>query len=66
MRILLNGQPHASPDPCSLAQLLAQIGVEPRRVAVERNEQLVRRAEYERTDLQDGDRIEVVTLVGGG
>jgi thiamine biosynthesis protein ThiS len=45
---------------------VAQLQLTPARVAVEVNEQLVRRASYTDTTLRDADRVEIVTLVGGG
>jgi thiamine biosynthesis protein ThiS len=50
----------------SVNELLAQFKLTPARVAVELNEQLVRRTQFDETRLKPGDRVEVVTLVGGG
>lgn len=50
----------------TLAQYLAQAGCDARRIAVERNGEIVPRAQYSETVLQDGDQIEIVTFVGGG
>ena len=49
-----------------IAQLLQQLELSPRYLAVERNEQLVTRGEHADCLLKTGDRIEIVTLVGGG
>jgi thiamine biosynthesis protein ThiS len=49
-----------------LRDLLRELGIPPLRVAVERNEELVPRTEYDATLLQDDDRLEIVTFVGGG
>lgn len=46
--------------------LLGQLGFAGQRVAVERNREVVPRAEHDSTELRDGDRIELVTFVGGG
>ncbi len=66
MDITLNGDPRSIPDQTSVAELLALLGLTPERVAVERNEALVRRAQFGETRLAPGDRVEIVTLVGGG
>lgn len=66
MRIRVNGDWTEHEDGLSVADLLAAMSFEPLRVAVERNQQLVRRAEHAETQLADGDELEIVTLVGGG
>ena len=66
MQITLNGEPKTLDAQATLTDLLEQLNLVPQRVAVEVNEQLVRRAEFARTHLRDGDRVEIVTLVGGG
>ena len=50
----------------TVAQLLHEIGLDPRSVAVERNREVVPRPEHGQTVLADGDQLEVVTFVGGG
>ncbi len=66
MQIELNGQETELVGPITVAQLLEQLALHPQRVAVEINEELVRRAEFSDRLVEEGDRIEVVTLVGGG
>jgi thiamine biosynthesis protein ThiS len=66
MDITLNGDPRSVPEAASVTELLALLGLAPERVAVERNEALVRRAQFDATRLAPGDRVEIVTLVGGG
>lgn len=66
MQIVLNGEPREIERPVTVAELLEQLGLEPRRVAIEVNEKLVRRQDHARTRLHEGDRVEIVTLVGGG
>ena len=66
MTIVLNGDPHDVAGPLTLTALLAQLNIDPRRVAVEHNLNVVRRANYDSTRIQDGDRIEIVNFVGGG
>jgi len=50
----------------SLLQFLESLGIDPRRVAVELNMDIVSKSAYETTILQDGDRMEIVQFVGGG
>ena len=66
MTIILNGDPVEVAGPLSLSALLAQLGVDPRRVAVEHNLTVVKRALYDSTPIADGDQVEVVNFVGGG
>jgi thiamine biosynthesis protein ThiS len=66
MQIVVNGESRAVGDQLTLTQLLAEFELTPNRVAIEVNEQLVRRAQYGETPLREGDRVEIVTLVGGG
>ena len=49
-----------------MADLLSQLELEPVRVAVEINEDIVPRKRFGETPIHDGDRIEIVTFVGGG
>jgi len=64
--ITLNGEPHALADGTTLAALLAQLDIDPRRVAVERNFLVIKRDDYARTTMAEGDQIEIVNFVGGG
>lgn len=64
--ILLNGDPYDLPGPLSVSELLARLKLDPRRVAVEHNLMVVKRARYDETVIRERDRIEVVNFVGGG
>lgn len=66
VHVSVNGERRAIEAPATVADLLGALRLDPRRVAVERNRLLVRRAHFDRTALADGDVLEVVTLVGGG
>jgi thiazole synthase len=66
VQITVNAEPKTIPAGLTIGQLLAELGRDSRRVAVEVNEQIVRRDDHEKTWLADGDRVEIVTLVGGG
>jgi sulfur carrier protein len=66
VNIRLNGDPHVLPGSLTLAELLARLEIDPRRVAVERNFVVVKRDAYAATAVQEGDEIEIVNFVGGG
>lgn len=66
MRIVINGEQQERSAGISLTCLLAEMSLEPQRVAIERNKLIVPRANYAETFLADGDVLEIVTLVGGG
>ena len=64
--VVINGQPRTFEDGTTISVVLAELGLGERRVAVERNREIVPRAEHATTKLAAGDRIEIVTFVGGG
>lgn len=66
MIIRLNGEPHDIPGPISVAALLQRLDIDSRRVAVELNLTVVKRALYDTSIVKDGDEVEVVNFVGGG
>jgi sulfur carrier protein len=66
VKIIVNGEARQLAQPTTIAQLLSELNLPRRGVAVEVNLQLVPRADHEQHQLRDGDRLEVVTLVGGG
>jgi sulfur carrier protein len=66
MTITLNGEPHAWVEPKTVAELLTDLGIDTRMVAVERNRLVVKRATYADTVVVAGDEIEIVSFVGGG
>ena len=66
VRVIVNGKEHIVADGQTMAGLLATLALEPIRVAVEVNRELVSRRDYAQTPLREGDRVEIVTFVGGG
>lgn len=64
--IVVNGEPRRVAAGATVTALLAVLGLGERRVAVERNREVVPRAEHARTVLAAGDHLELVTFVGGG
>ena len=63
---MLNGDPFDVPGPLTIAGLLARLDIDSRRVAVERNLVVLKRALFDTTEVADGDQIEIVNFVGGG
>ena len=66
MRLTVNGETREAPDSATLSDLLASLGIDGRRVAVERNREIAPRSQWAETQLQDGDALEIVQFVGGG
>ena len=64
--LFINGKERAVPEPASVRGALEALGLVSRPVAVELNGNLVRRADQETTALKPGDRVEIVSFVGGG
>ncbi len=66
MRLTINGEQRDFEAGLDLAGLVATLGLDPRKVAVERNLEITPRSLYASTALCDGDRIEIVHFIGGG
>lgn len=66
MTIFVNGEAREVEDGVTLAALLSQLRMEPRNVAVEVNLEVVPRGQHAECVLAESDRLEIVTLVGGG
>ena len=66
MTILLNGDRFELERPITVAQLLNQLAIDARRVAVEHNLSVVKRQAFDDTVVHDGDEVEIVNFVGGG
>jgi len=66
VQVVINGAAREVPAGTSVAGLLGLLGVDRTQVAVERNRDVVPKKSYDQTVLADGDRLEVVTIVGGG
>ncbi len=66
VRVVLNGEERTFVERPTIVDLLRELGVSPAIVAVEVNETIVPRASHSERLVEDGDRIEVVTFVGGG
>ena len=66
MRLTVNGETRDAPAAITIAALVALLGLDKRKLAVERNLEIVPRSAFASTVLSDGDRIEIVAFVGGG
>jgi thiamine biosynthesis protein ThiS len=66
MRLTVNGETREAPDSATLADLLASLGIDARRVAVERNREIAPRSQWSEIALREGDQLEIVQFVGGG
>lgn len=66
MQISVNGEERRFEGVDDIAALVAKLGLDTRKVAVERNLEIVPRSAYAATPVADGDRIEIVTFIGGG
>jgi thiamine biosynthesis protein ThiS len=64
--LMLNGEPHRIAEGSSVADLVRDIGLNPKKVAVERNLEIVPRSTLAAVMLADGDILEIVHFVGGG
>ena len=66
MRLTVNGEIRSLEGASDVAALVALLGLDARKVAVERNLEIVPKSAYAATALADGDRIEIVHFIGGG
>ena len=66
MEIVLNGKTHTVANDACIERLVTDLGYAGKRIAVERNGQIVPRSRHADTALAAGDRIEIVVAVGGG
>ncbi|WP_031551043.1 sulfur carrier protein ThiS [Parvularcula oceani] len=66
MNIIVNGESRRIATEATVAGLLEEFGLPPRKIAIERNREIVPKSAYGTTALRDGDEIEIVQFVGGG
>jgi len=66
MRLTVNGEAREAPGGATIAALVELLGLDRRKLAVERNLEIVPRSAFAATRLAEGDRIEIVAFVGGG
>ena len=66
IELLVNGEVRSFSAPLTLGQLVETLDLAGKRIAIERNGEIVPRSAFDQTMLHDGDRIEIVIAVGGG
>jgi thiazole synthase len=66
LTITLNGDPFELAGPRTVSELLSDLDIDARRVAVEHNLTVLKRAAFDTITVQDGDQVEIVNFVGGG
>jgi sulfur carrier protein len=66
IELQVNGETHSCPSQTTLPQLLVQMGLNPRLLAVEYNGEILHRQFWDETEIKTADRLEIVTIVGGG
>ena len=66
MRVIVNDEPRSLADGATVADLVAVLGLGTRRIAVEVNRAVLRRADYAARQLAEGDTVEIIHFVGGG
>lgn len=66
MEIRINGESRHFPPPLTVAELVDCLGYTGKRIAIERNGEIVPRGRHSDVTLSDGDRLEIVVAVGGG
>lgn len=66
LQLTVNGVSHAFEESLSVSQLVEKLDLVGKRIAVERNGEIVPRSQFAETALADGDKLEIVVAVGGG
>ena len=66
LALILNGEPRSLEGVKTVAELVAALGLDARKVAVERNLEIIPRSAYGQAALASGDRVEIVHFIGGG
>ena len=64
--LIINGESRSFASPLTLAQLVDSLSLVGKRIAIEKNGEIVPRSQYAETQLADNDRLEIVVAVGGG
>jgi thiazole synthase len=66
LSLRINGEPHDIERPLSVRELLTRLGLDPAKIAVERNLEIVPRSQYADVNVSEGDSLEIVQFIGGG
>jgi len=66
IELVINGEPRSFPAPLTVAQLVESLDLTGKRIAIEKNGEIIPRSQHAETRLASGDRLEIVVAVGGG
>ena len=66
IELLINGEARSFPAPLNLSRLIETLDLAGKRIAIEKNGEIVPRSQHASTPLASGDRLEIVVAVGGG
>ena len=67
MNLVINGEDHHElPEPLTVAGLIAYLGLPEKKIAIERNREIVSKSTFKTTELSEGDRLEIIHFIGGG
>jgi len=66
MRLYVNGEERVFEAPLTVAGLVSALGLDGRKLGIERNLEIVPKSTYDQVALAEGDRLEIVTFIGGG
>jgi len=67
MFLVINGEDHHDlPEPLTVAALIAHLGLPEKKIAIERNREIVSKSTFKETELSEGDRLEIIHFIGGG
>lgn len=66
MNIYINEKPHVLTAPTTLTELIEQLGLTGKRIAIELNQEIAPRSQYSQITLQENDQLEIVRAIGGG
>lgn len=66
MKLTLNGEIHTLPDDLTISGLIAHLGLPNKKIAVERNLEVVPKSTFSEVKLSDGDKLEIIHFIGGG
>lgn len=66
MNIYINEKPHVLTEPTTLTELIEQLGLTGKRIAIELNQEIAPRSQYSQITLQENDQLEIVHAIGGG
>ena len=67
MNLVINGEDHHDlPEPLTVMELIKHLGLPEKKIAIERNREIVSKSTFETTELSEGDVLEIIHFIGGG